>query len=262
MESSIYGTNPEGANPTGAQPLGATIQGNSFAPIPVEVGPKKSPKTPMIVAGIFAALGVISLIIAAVSGAQVEEIWTDIDGEKYTTEIGTSADIVYDDEDGEGEIGWGIFIDGDYNDNDENGEVDACETFVLKVMNNGTDITDKVFKSNCVYNSNNSAIWLGLDGKIEIGTVCNTLGDIEGDSRSCKIGETYIISNNDSKTMFLFDNDEFFGTMFEDSFAPGLMAAVSGGAGCCSICVGVIALVVGLTRLGGGKQPQVAYQMQ
>ena len=258
MESSIYGTNPEGANPTGAQPTGAIIQGNSFAPIPVEVGPKKSPKTSMIVAGIFAALGVISLIIASVFGAQVEEIWTDIDSEKYTTEMGTSADIVYDDEDGQGEVGWGIFIDGDYNDNDENGKVDACETFVLKVMNNGTDVTDNVFRYNCVYESNNSATWLGMDGKIEIGTVCSTLDE----SHSCKIGETYTISNNDSKTMVLFDYDELFGPLLEDSIGLGLMAAVSGGAGCCSICVGVIALVIGLTRLGGGKQPQVAYQMQ
>tara|TARA_B100001094_G_scaffold239359_1_gene234880 strand:- start:2588 stop:3364 length:777 start_codon:yes stop_codon:yes gene_type:complete len=258
MESSIYGTNPEGANPTGAQPLGATIQGNSFAPIPVEVGPKKSPKTPMIIAGVFAALAVISLIIASVFGAQVEEIWTDIDSEKYTTEMGTSADIVYDDEDGQGEVGWGIFIDGDYNDNDENGKVDACETFVLKVMNNGTDVTDNVFRYNCVYESNNSATWLGMDGKIEIGTVCSTLDE----SHSCKIGETYTISNNDSKTMVLFDYDELFGPLLEDSIGLGLMAAVSGGAGCCSICVGVIALVIGLTRLGGGKQPQVAYQMQ
>ena len=258
MDSSIYGTNPEGANPTGAQPIGATIQGNSFAPIPVEVGPKKSPKTPMIIAGVFAALAVISLIIASVFGAQVEEIWTDIDSEKYTTEMGTSADIVYDDEDGQGEVGWGIFIDGDYNDNDENGKVDACETFVLKVMNNGTDVTDNVFRYNCVYESNNSATWLGMDGKIEIGTVCSTLDE----SHSCKIGETYTISNNDSKTMVLFDYDELFGPLLEDSIGLGLMAAVSGGAGCCSICVGVIALVVGLTRLGGGKQPQVAYQMQ
>ena len=258
MESSIYGTNPEGANPTGAQPIGATIQGNSFAPIPVEVGPKKSPKTPMIIAGVFAALAVISLIIASVFGAQVEEIWTDIDSEKYTTEIGTSADIVYDDEDGQGEVGWGIFIDGDYNDNDENGKVDACETFVLKVMNDGTDVTEDVFRYNCVYESNNSATWLGMDGKIEIGTVCSTLDE----SHNCKIGETYTISNNDSKTMVLFDYDELFGPLLEDSIGLGLMAAVSGGAGCCSICVGVIALVVGLTRLGGGKQPQVAYQMQ
>jgi hypothetical protein len=258
MDSSIYGTNPEGANPTGAQPIGATIQGNSFAPIPVEVGPKKSPKTPMIIAGVFAALAVISLIIASVFGAQVEEIWTDIDSEKYTTEMGTSADIVYDDEDGQGEVGWGIFIDGDYNDNDENGKVDACETFVLKVMNNGTDVTDNVFRYNCVYESNNSATWLGMDGKIEIGTVCSTLDE----SHSCKIGETYTISNNDSKTMVLFDYDELFGPLLEDSIGLGLMAAVSGGAGCCSICVGVIALVIGLTRLGGGKQPQVAYQMQ
>ena len=258
MESSIYGTNPEGANPTGAQPVGAQVQGNSFAPIPVEVGPKKSPKTPMIIAGVFAALAVISLIIASVFGAQVEEIWTDIDSEKYTTEMGTSADIVYDDEDGQGEVGWGIFIDGDYNDNDENGKVDACETFVLKVMNNGTDVTDNVFRYNCVYESNNSATWLGMDGKIEIGTVCSTLDE----SHSCKIGETYTISNNDSKTMVLFDYDELFGPLLEDSIGLGLMAAVSGGAGCCSICVGVIALVIGLTRLGGGKQPQVAYQMQ
>ena len=212
----------------------------------------------MIIAGVFAALAVISLIIASVFGAQVEEIWTDIDSEKYTTEIGTSADIVYDDEDGQGEVGWGIFIDGDYNDNDENGKVDACETFVLKVMNNGTDVTEDVFRYNCVYESNNSATWLGMDGKIEIGTVCSTLDE----SHNCKIGETYTISNNDSKTMVLFDYDELFGPLLEDSIGLGLMAAVSGGAGCCSICVGVIALVVGLTRLGGGKQPQVAYQMQ
>tara|TARA_B110000444_G_scaffold261562_1_gene315430 strand:+ start:27398 stop:28174 length:777 start_codon:yes stop_codon:yes gene_type:complete len=258
MESSIYGTEGQEANPIGAQPVGAQAGVNSYSAVPVTIGPEKKPKLPMIIAGVFTVLGVISLIIASVFGAQVEEIWTDIDSEKYTTEMGTSADIVYDDEDGQGEVGWGIFIDGDYNDNDENGKVDACETFVLKVMNNGTDVTDNVFRYNCVYESNNSATWLGMDGKIEIGTVCSTLDE----SHSCKIGETYTISNNDSKTMVLFDYDELFGPLLEDSIGLGLMAAVSGGAGCCSICVGVIALVIGLTRLGGGKQPQVAYQMQ
>ena len=260
MDSSIYGTNPEGAKPTGAQPLGATIQGNSFAPIPVEVGPKKSPKTPMIIAGVLAAIGVISLIISSVVGSQIIDIWTELDGAEFTTEIGNSTEMIYDDPDGMGESGWGIFIVGDYVDTDSNGRVDACENFDVTVMNNEIDVTNQTLTSACEYDKdNNTAAWLGLDGMIEIGTVCGT---IDHDDIICKIDETYAISTNNSESMSLCDYDEVFGPIMEETIGLGIASAAVGGAGCCTMCFALVALVVGLTRLGGGKQPQVTYQMQ
>jgi hypothetical protein len=62
--------------------------------------------------------------------------------------------------------------------------------------------------------------------------------------------------------MFLLDFDDLFGPLLEESIGLGIAAFGGGFAGCCSICIGIIALIVGLLRLGKGKQPQVTYQMQ
>ncbi|MDA8638534.1 hypothetical protein N9M83_04795 [Candidatus Poseidonia alphae] len=259
MESSIYGTEPEGANPTGAQPVGARVEANSFSPVAVTVGPEKKPKVPLIIAGVFAVLGVIGLIVASLSGSQLAEIWTNLDGEDYVKDIGTSAEMVHTDEDGQGELGWGIFITGDYVDSDSNGMVDACEQFDLTVMNNGTDVTERAFTKTCDYDEeNNSATYFGLDGKIQVGTVCATL---EVDQQ-CSIGETYTISTTASAPMFLLDIDDLFGPLLEESIGLGIAAGGGFVAGCCSMCIGTVALVIGLMRFGKDKQPQVAYQMQ
>lgn len=260
MESSIYGTEGEGASPTGAQPVGAPVEINSFSPVAVNIGPEKKPKVPMIIAGVFAVLGVIGLIIASLSGSQLTNLWTNLDGEEYVKEIGTSAEMTYTDEDGLGEIGWGIFITGDYSDSDSNGKVDACEQFELTVMSNGADVTERTFIYSCDYDKgNNSATYFGLDGRIQVGTVCATL---DNEDQNCTIGETYTISTTASTPMFLLDFDDLFGPLFEESIGLGITAAVGFGTGCCSICVGIIALIVGLMRLGKGKQEQVTYQMQ
>ncbi len=60
MESSIYGTEGQEANPIGAQPVGAQAGVNSYSAVPVTIGPEKKPKLPMIIAGVFTVLGVIS----------------------------------------------------------------------------------------------------------------------------------------------------------------------------------------------------------
>lgn len=258
MESSIYGTEGEGANPTGAQPVGAQVGGHSFSPVPVTLGPEKKPKVPMIIAGVFAVLGIISFIAATSAGSQAVELWSDLDGNEYTKEVGSSFDAVHTDEDNAGEFGWGIFIAAEYTDSDSNGMVDACEEFELTVTNNDIDVTESAFMMTCEYEEgNNSATYFGLDGKIQVGTVCGTL-EVDQD---CDIGSTYTVSNNASATMFLLDFEDLFGPLIEESIGLGFAVAGGGFAGCCSICIGMIALIVGLLRFSEGKQPQVAYQM-
>ena len=259
MESSIYGTEGQEANPVGAQPVGAQTGVNSHSAVPVTIGPEKKPKVPMIIAGVFAVLGIISFIIASSAGSQAIELWSNLDGDEYTKDVGSSVDIVHTDDDGAGEFGAGVFIIADYVDSDSNGMVDACEEFEVMVTNNGIDVTEGTFLKTCDYDEgNNSATYFGLDGKIQVGTICGTLEV----GQNCTIGETYTLSNSASTSMFLLDFDDLFGPLLEESIGLGIAAFGGGFAGCCSICIGIIALIVGLLRLGKGKQPQVTYQMQ
>ena len=63
--------------------------------------------------------------------------------------------------------------------------------------------------------------------------------------------------------MSIVDLDAMYQPFVEELISSGLVAMGGSGAGCCSICGGVIALVVGLLRVGGGKpNQQVQFQIQ
>ena len=56
--------------------------------------------------------------------------------------------------------------------------------------------------------------------------------------------------------MSVVDLDALLIPFVEDAIGAGLLSAAGFGAGCCSMCGGLVALIVGLTRLGGGKPKQ------
>ena len=71
------------------------------------------------------------------------------------------------------------------------------------------------------------------------------------------------VSNDAGINMSVVDLDAMY---IESGFVEELLtksgiSVVSFGAGCCSACGGLIALIIGLTRLGG-KKPAKQYQFQ
>ena len=77
-----------------------------------------------------------------------------------------------------------------------------------------------------------------------------------------QVGQTLTVSNDAGLNMSVVDLDEMFIPVIEELIGVGILSGGSFFAGCCSLCGGLVALVVGLLRFGGGnKQPNVQFQM-
>ncbi|MGB0516529.1 MAG: hypothetical protein ACPGKR_06295, partial [Poseidonia sp.] len=62
--------------------------------------------------------------------------------------------------------------------------------------------------------------------------------------------------------MSVVDLDEMFIPVVEELIGVGILSGGSFFADCCSLCGGIVALIVGLLRFGGGnKQPNMQFQM-
>ncbi|DAC52895.1 MAG TPA: hypothetical protein D7I11_07595, partial [Candidatus Poseidoniales archaeon] len=98
---------------------------------------------------------------------------------------------------------------------------------------------------------------------IVVARICHTLVDGEDDSgHRCGVGEVFTVSNDAGVSMSAVDLDAMLAPFVDDAIGAGVLSAVGFGSGCCSMCGGLIALIVGLTRLGGGKaQQQVQFQI-
>jgi hypothetical protein len=223
----------------------------------------KGPKVPMIIAAIFVGIGLLGFVIGGVSGAAFEEAVTNLSTEDYTFELDTSDPLVYNDADGSGDAGWYLLISGDPKaDVNENNVPDACEDLgQLSIVDaNGEDISNRVASLEC------SEEWDYFDIKdhVIVGLVCSSgQKDTEGTEtlHNCMEGEELYVSGENTSFQVV-DLDEMYLDFISES---GLTIALAGGSfigGCCSICGGMIALIVGLMRLGGGKKgQQVQYQI-
>jgi hypothetical protein len=56
--------------------------------------------------------------------------------------------------------------------------------------------------------------------------------------------------------MSIVDLDKMYEPFVEELIVDGVVTGISFAAGCCSICGGVVALFVGLMRVGGKKTPE------
>lgn len=247
---------------------------SSVAPINIE-NPSKSPKVPFIVAGVMAGIGVVALLIAAALGAAISGEFENLSVEEYTIAIGDNGNITYEDMDGLGEEGWYLLIPGDPKaDTNDNGVMDACEGVNFTINNeSGTDVTERVARISCSTdpddsNSNAAEPYFDLANHIIVARMCHTIEEQMGNGEwrqehECAEGEAFTITNDASINMSVVDLDAMYIPLIEEMVGLGIGAAGSTSAGCCSMCGGVIALVVAFIRMSGNKQqPAMQFVMQ
>ena len=233
-------------------------------------GQSKGPKVPLIISAVLVVIGLIGFAVAAVVGASIEDTFLNLSTEDYTTVIDDNGGLTYVDADGLGEEGWYLLIPGDPKaDENGNGISDACEGVNFSVVDsNGEDATERVARISCSTSEDDSTNigeeYFDIEDHVIVARICHTIKDGEGSSEHrCAEGEVLTVSNDANISMSVVDLDEMYGPFVEELISSGLVAMGGSGAGCCSMCGGVIALIVGLMRLGGGKNaPQMQYQIQ
>jgi hypothetical protein len=230
----------------------------------------KGPKVPMIIAAVLVVIGLIGLGIGAVVGASIEDTFNKLSTVDYTTSIGDSGELTHDDEDGLGEEGWYLLIPGDPEaDENDNNIVDACESVSFSVLDkDGNDVSDRTARISCSMGRGDDTKayepYFDIEDHIIVARICYTMQDDVGEAEhDCEVGETLTVSNDAGINMSVVDLDAMY---IESGFVEELLtksgiSVVSFGAGCCSACGGLIALIIGLTRLGG-KKPDQQYQFQ
>ena len=231
----------------------------------------KGPKVPMIIAAVLVVIGLVGFGIGAAVGASIEDTFNRLSTVEYTTAIGDSGELTHDDEDGLGEEGWYLLIPGDPKaDENENGIMDACENVNFAVLDgDGGDATDRVARISCSTDVNEDGTnaaepYFDIEGHVIVARICYTMQDGEGMAEHrCQEGEVLTVSNDAGINMSVVDIDAMYieSGFVEELVAKGGISVMSFAAGCCSACGGVIALIVGLTRLGG-KKPDQQYQFQ
>ena len=241
---------------------------------PVMVGNEsKSPKLPMIIAAMLLVSGLVGFGIGVAVGGSIEDTFNRLSTVDYTTAIGESGDLTHDDEDGLGEEGWYLLIPGDPEaDENNNNIVDACENVVFSVHDiDGNDVSDRTARISCSLDekasgSNLYEEYFDIENHVIVARLCYTITDDVGVSEhDCEEGEVLTVSNDAGINMSVVDLDAMYieSGFVEELLTKGAISVVSFGAGCCSACGGLVALVVGLTRLGGTKpEQQVQFQIQ
>ena len=233
-------------------------------------GDSKGPKVPLIIAAVLIGAGLLGFVIGAIAGASIEDTLLGLSTEEYTSELGTSGTLVHDDADNLGEEGWYLLIPGDAKaDENNNGIMDACEGINFTILNgDGEDASERVARISCSTdsndkNSNADEPYFDIKDHIIVARICNTLPDDMGESEhECRVGETLTVSNDADVNMSVVDLDEMFIPVVEELIGVGILSGGSFFAGCCSLCGGIVALIVGLLRFGGGnKQPNMQFQM-
>ena len=197
-------------------------------------------------------------------------MYNDLQTMAYTIEFEGNAELTYDDADGLGEEGWYLLIPGDPKaDENDNGIIDACEGVNFSIIDaDGEDASERAARFSCSTsptekNSNAGEPYWDIKDAIVVARICHTLVDGEDDSgHRCGVGEVFTVSNDAGVSMSAVDLDAMLAPFVDDAIGAGVLSAVGFGSGCCSMCGGLIALIVGLTRLGGGKaQQQVQFQI-
>ena len=230
----------------------------------------KGPKVPMIIAAVLVVIGLIGFGTGIAVGASIEDTFDKLSTIDYTTSIGDSGELTHDDEDGLGEEGWYLLIPGDPKaDENDNNIVDACENVSFSVLDgDGNDVSDRTARISCSMGrgDDNKAYepYFDIEDHIIVARICYTMQDDVGEAEhDCEEGEVLTVSNDAGINMSVVDLDAMY---IESGFVEELLtksgiSVASFGAGCCSACGGLIALIIGLTRLGG-KKPAKQYQFQ
>ena len=159
-------------------------------------------------------------------------------------------------------MGWYLLISGDPKvDENSNGVPDACDALgeVSITDADGDDIGERVATIDCAKRWD----YYDIEDHVVVGVICYTIRRPRGwkCTNECEIGEAIFVSNSNNAgiNMKVVDQDAMFIPVMGEIVTTGALMGTSFFGGCCSLCGGLIALIIGLMRLGGGKQNQ---QMQ
>lgn len=229
----------------------------------VVVSGEKGPKVPMIVAAVLVVIGILGFVIGGVAGGALEETLEGIETGPYTSDHVPEEALVHTDDDNAGEMGWYLLISGDPKvDENSNGVPDACDALgTLSITDaDGDDISERVATIDCAKRWD----YYDIEDHVVVGVICSTINNQEDGSalNECEIGDEIFVSNSNNVPMKVVDLDAMFIPILGEIVGQGAVMGTSFFAGCCSICGGLIALVVGLMRLGGGKPEQIQFQIQ
>ena len=189
-----------------------------------------------ILLGIGGALLVGGIVLMGVGGSRLGEL----DDPFILREV-TNGTIMLHDEDGEGELGVSFWVKGEYIDEDDDGIWDHCNSTNISIISHPKtadwdDEYDGEFYyeagkheeyrySNCKSDDKNRNLDQNHRGLIKVGRAC----------LACYAGEIEFESNT---TVWVTYDDEVLGDLFS-----GLGGF---GAGICSLCCGLIFLIIGL----------------
>ena len=224
-----------------------------------------------IAGGVILLLSVILTVaggaITANSGENLENI-DDSPQPFYTASEGGSTTFAFIDEDLAGSLAFQVLLDLDYVDEDNDGIVDNCNGFVVKVTDeDGVDVTENVSRVSCVYDE-----WTAEDqihnGKVVHSDICGTIPELSG-SDKCDLRAEYTVEvmlrdSNESQDFVLFDQDAYTINLMEK--ALGDLGGLLGGGSlafvalCCGLPIGLIILIIGLAIGGNPPQPVMMQQ--
>lgn len=264
QQASLTGVPPSTAILGGPSTPTAATGMNSMNPITIE-NRKAGPKVPMIVAAVLTAIGILGVAIAGFAGASMAETLEGIETGPYTFDLTPGEALTHTDDDNAGEMGWYLLIPGDPKaDVNNNGLPDACDELgELSITDaDGDDIGERVATINCIEGWD----YYDIEDQVVVGVICSTTNDQNDGASSlnrCEIGEEIFVSNNNNVSMKVLDQDAMFIPILGEIVGDGALMGTSFFGGCCSLCGGLIALIVGLMRLGGDKQNQhMQFQIQ
>ena len=192
--------------------------------------------------GIGLVLFLIGGVMAAWGYATVEDAGESLEENEWALEGVTSGTIEIVDDDGEGEIGFSIFIEGTYTDDDGDGEWDFCDPY-----NQDSGQTD--FTTTHTDDSSNS-FWYVCD------TDDYSVEREEGDKTLVQIGNSALLYTNGTATVSCattcwvqYDDKAWDGALEDVGEALGGLGSMLGSTcffvgGCCLLLLG---LILGLT---------------
>lgn len=186
----------------------------------------------------------LSVVILLAGGGMIWSASSTIEDARTNWAIeGSSGEVELHDEDGKGELGFAVFIPGEYVDADGDGQWDACEDLEVNVTAaDGTG--ENKYTSYCDHGLNNTERHPYRDyedlGMILAGVACGMEDDVR-----CEDGTYTVEANRDVNVIY---SDRAIGEV--------IGAGITWIVGACSACFGGFLLILGLI-LGFALRPQM-----
>ncbi len=214
---------------------------------------KTAPKVVLVIGVILTIIGIVGFAVGMDSVSEIEEEFT-----KYELENVTNGTIVIEDKDSSGDLGVTFWVKGVYEDANENGEWDICESTTITVLSapevntdwdedlNGDFYYEGNYEaygnvSNCDSNSLNKVLDRESDGLVKVGRAC----------LACYSGNLTFESN---VPVWVTYDDKLAEEIIDEIGA--LFIGFIGGFGglCCGIIFLIIGIIMALTMKDDGQE--------